>query len=152
MPARHPSLLALAALAAALVAAAGRAPAASVGSGTGPGSIVVSKSNYGPVLFAGRGYALYAFTRDRRGSSACYGACAKAWPPFLVTRRPAVGRGTKASLAGTVRRRGGKLQATYAGHPLYFYVHDPKGDVLCQDVAEFGGTWLVVRASGALVR
>ena len=37
---------------------------------------------------------------------------------------------------------------TYAGHPLYFYVHDPRNQILCHDVFEFGGNWRVVRASG----
>jgi hypothetical protein len=42
---------------------------------------------------------------------------------------------------------------TYAGKPLYYYVGD-KGpfQLLCQNVAEFGGRWLVVRPSGATVR
>jgi predicted lipoprotein with Yx(FWY)xxD motif len=42
---------------------------------------------------------------------------------------------------------------TYAGRPLYFYVGDTKpGQILCQNVAEFGGTWRVVRPSGKLAR
>ena len=151
MRARLALVLALAALA--TVVGAGRQAAASaVAANSVPASIVVSTSEYGPVLFDGRGYALYVFTRDPRKRATCYGACAKAWPPFLVTRRPTAGRGTKAALVGTVRRTGGKLQATYAGRPLYTYVHDPKRQVLCQNVAEFGGTWLVVRGSGAVVR
>jgi predicted lipoprotein with Yx(FWY)xxD motif len=57
------------------------------------------------------------------------------------------------SLLGTSRRRDGRLQVTYNGRPLYFYVGDKKpGQVLCQNVDEFGGTWLVVRPSGRLVR
>jgi predicted lipoprotein with Yx(FWY)xxD motif len=52
-------------------------------------------------------------------------------------------------LLGAARRRDGRLQVTYAGHPLYFYVGDRRaGDVLCQGVAEFGGTWYVVGADG----
>ena len=43
-------------------------------------------------------------------------------------------------------------RATYAGRPLYFYVGDRRpGQVLCQNVVEFGGRWLVLRASGQLV-
>jgi predicted lipoprotein with Yx(FWY)xxD motif len=57
------------------------------------------------------------------------------------------------SRLGTSRRRDGRLQVTYNGRPLYFYVGDKKpGQVLCQNVDEFGGTWLVVRPSGRLVR
>ena len=39
-------------------------------------------------------------------------------------------------------------QVTYAGHPLYFYAHEGKYEVLCHDVVEYGGTWLVVRPDG----
>jgi predicted lipoprotein with Yx(FWY)xxD motif len=57
------------------------------------------------------------------------------------------------SLLGTIRRRDGRLQATYAGWPLYYYVNDRKPlQVLCQNVREFGGLWLVVRPNGTLVR
>ena len=37
---------------------------------------------------------------------------------------------------------------TYAGHPLYFYAHEGTYEVLCHDVVEYGGTWLVVRTDG----
>ena len=128
------------------VPAASTAPAAQA-------SVAVGKSSYGPILFDGRGFALYAFTHDTRRTSTCYGACAKAWPPYIVTGRPAARRGVKASLLGTTRRSDGKLQATYAGRPLYYYVGDTApGVVRCQNIAEFGGTWLVVRGSGKLVR
>ncbi len=56
--------------------------------------------------------------------------------------------GAKQRLLGTTRRKNGKLQATYAGHPLYYYVHDSPGNILCHDVVEFGGRWLVVKPSG----
>jgi predicted lipoprotein with Yx(FWY)xxD motif len=119
----------------------------------GKASIAVGKSNFGPILFDGRGFALYAFTRDPGKRATCYSACAKAWPPFVVTAKPSAGKGTKASLIGLTRRTDGKLQATYAGRPLYYYVGDTKpGIVLCQNVKEFGGLWLVVRGGGALVR
>ena len=42
---------------------------------------------------------------------------------------------------------------TYNGWPLYYYVHETKpGQILCQNVEEFGGLWLVVKPSGKLVR
>ena len=63
------------------------------------------------------------------------------------------GAGAKRSLLGTLRRADGSRQATYAGRPLYYYVGDRKaGQILCQNVSEFGGLWLVVRASGVPVR
>jgi predicted lipoprotein with Yx(FWY)xxD motif len=116
-------------------------------------SLAVGKSDFGSILFDGRGYALYAFTRDLAKRSTCYGACAKAWPPYIVTSRPAAGGGTRTSLIGTTRRKDGTLQATYASRPLYYYVGDnAPGVVRCQNVLEFNGYWLVVRGSGKLVR
>lgn len=121
--------------------------------GTSGGKIDAHSSRYGRILFDGRGFVLYAFTHDRHARSSCSGACAKAWPPYLVARRPRPGRGAKASLVGVVRRANGALQATYAGRPLYYYVGDRKPDqILCQGVSEFGGFWRVVRASGIPVR
>jgi predicted lipoprotein with Yx(FWY)xxD motif len=124
------------------------------GSAGSQATLTVRKSNYGSILFDGRGRALYAFTRDRRGgTSRCYGACAKKWPVYFAGGRLLAGKGVKSSLIGTTKRRDGRKQITYNGRPLYYYVGDKSpGQVLCQNVAEFGGTWLVVRPNGALVR
>jgi predicted lipoprotein with Yx(FWY)xxD motif len=116
-------------------------------------TLTAHSSRSGKVLFDGRGFVLYAFTRDRR-ASACYGACAKAWPPYFASNgRLTVGAGLKRSLLGAVKRKNGKRQITYAGRPLYYYVGDTRPrQILCQDVFEYGGRWLIVRPSGKLVR
>jgi predicted lipoprotein with Yx(FWY)xxD motif len=117
------------------------------------GTVTVRDSRFGRILFDGRGFVLYAFTKDGRGVSDCYGACAEAWPPYLVQGEPAAGAGARAGLVGTTRRRDGTRQLTYAGRPVYYYVGDrAPGQILCQDVLEFGGRWLVVDAGGALVQ
>jgi predicted lipoprotein with Yx(FWY)xxD motif len=145
---RRAAVLALALLAAAAIVAAPPAGSAP----TAP-TIVVKSSRFGPIIFDGRGFVLYAFTRDPRGRSACSGACAAAWPPYIVRSRIRAGAGTRGALLGTTRRADGKLQVTYAGRPLYYYVGDRRpGQILCQNVSEFGGLWLVVRGSGRLVR
>lgn len=142
----------------ALIAIAGLAAAAAlVGTAAGASSarptVAVGSSSFGSILFDGRGFALYAFTRDTRKHSNCYGACAAAWPPYILRGSLKAGKSTKRSLLGTTRRSDGKLQVTYAGRPLYYYVGDRQaGQVLCQNVVEYGGTWLVVRGSGRLVR
>jgi len=110
--------------------------------------VMLRDSQLGPVLFDGRNRALYLFTRDERKRTRCYGACAEAWPPFLARGRPRAARGVDPALLGRIRRRGGARQVTYKGQPLYFYVHDPRGQVLCNDVVEFGGTWFAVNAEG----
>jgi predicted lipoprotein with Yx(FWY)xxD motif len=115
-------------------------------------SVQAKPSAYGQILFDGRGHVLYAFTHDTQNRSTCSGACAKAWPPFVVRSRPRAGTGVTARRIGTVRRRDGSFQATYAGRPLYYYVGDREpGKILCQNVFEYGGVWRVVRPSGALV-
>jgi predicted lipoprotein with Yx(FWY)xxD motif len=115
--------------------------------------VKLASSDYGRILFDGRGRALYAFTRDKGSTSRCYGACAAAWPPYYANGSAAVaGNGASPALIGATLRSDGRRQVTYAGHPLYRYVGDKKaGQVLCQGVDEFGGTWQVVSGHGAAV-
>src|SRR3954453_24194418 len=96
-------------------------------------------SRFGTILVDGRGHTLYAVTKDGRGPSQCYGNCPKAWPPFYASSKPTAIGGARASYLGTTRRRGGRRQATYRGRPLYFYIGEKQaGQILCQDVFEFG--------------
>ena len=116
-------------------------------------TLTVKTSSYGRILFDGRGFVLYGFTRDPRRKSVCAGACAKACPPDIVEARPHTGTGLGAARLGTIKRPDGSLQATYAGRPLYYYIGDKKpGQIRCQNVTEFGGVWRVVRPNGHLVR
>ena len=108
-------------------------------------------SEYGKVVADAKGEAFYLFDKEDGPKSECYGACAKAWPPVLTSGKPRAGKGVKASLLGTTKRKNGKLQVTYAGQPLYYYVDDSPGTILCQNVDEFGGLWLVVKPNGAPV-
>jgi predicted lipoprotein with Yx(FWY)xxD motif len=134
------------------LAIAGLSAVSSAAGAKGP-KLKLVESDYGTILANGRGRALYLFTADRGRTSDCYGDCATAWPPYIVKSKPAAGRGVKVGEIGTTRRSDGRLQATYAGHPLYFYEHDNEpGEVLCQAVSEFGGYWYVVRSSGKPVR
>jgi predicted lipoprotein with Yx(FWY)xxD motif len=115
-------------------------------------TLTAGPSSYGRVLFDGRGFVVYAFTRDPKGKSVCTRACAKTWPPYVVKTRLRAASGVKARLLGTTRRADGSLQVTYAGRALYYYVGDrKKGQILCHNVTEFGGIWRVVRPDGRLV-
>jgi predicted lipoprotein with Yx(FWY)xxD motif len=116
-------------------------------------TVKVMQTRYGRMLVDGKGRALYLFTKEGGPKARCYGGCAQAWPVFYAPGQVRAGRGAKGSLIGTTRRRDGRRQVTYAGHPLYYYVTDRKpGEVTCQNVVEFGGTWLVVAPSGAAIR
>jgi len=116
-------------------------------------TVKVSRSDdYGKVLMTKGGKALYLFTKDRKGPSECYGECATAWPPLLTKGKPVAGTGVTGRKLRTTKRSDGTRQVTYGGHPVYLYVHDRPGVILCQDVFEYGGIWLLVDAAGKAVR
>jgi predicted lipoprotein with Yx(FWY)xxD motif len=125
--------------------ASGDGTPASAGAGTG---IVVRSSQFGRMLFNSKRQAIYVFSADARRKSNCYGECARLWPPVYTAGRPRAGAGVKRSLLGTIRRRGGRLQVTYAGRPLYYDLHEGPGQVLCHNVDLNGGIWKVVAPSG----
>jgi predicted lipoprotein with Yx(FWY)xxD motif len=115
-------------------------------------SISLRTTKVGKVLVAANGRTLYLFTADKRKKSTCYGKCARYWPP-LIGAKPTVGMGLKASLVGTTKRKSGKLQVTYGGHPLYFFAQDKKaGDLNGQGFVHFGGAWWVVSAAGKAIK
>jgi predicted lipoprotein with Yx(FWY)xxD motif len=77
---------------------------------------------------------------------------ASSWPAYFAKGTLKAGAGVKQSLIGTVRRRDGRRQVTYNGWTLYYYAHEQAGEVMCQNVQTHGGTWLVVRPAGTLIR
>jgi len=126
--------------------------AAAAFSATSTSTISLRTTAVGKVLVAANGRTLYLFTADKGKKSTCYGQCAAYWPS-LTAGKPSVGAGLKASLLGTTKRKDGKLQVTYAGHPLYFFVQDKKvGQVNGQGFVHFGGSWWVVSAAGMSIK
>lgn len=110
--------------------------------------VKAAASDYGVILFDSTGQAIYLFDKEKSPASACYGACAVAWPPVLTTAPPKALGEVKQSLLGTTKRTDGTTQVTYGGHPLYFYAHEGKNEVKCHNIEGFGGLWLVVTAAG----
>jgi predicted lipoprotein with Yx(FWY)xxD motif len=110
--------------------------------------IVLGDSEFGEMLFDAKKQAIYIFENDSKGRTVCYGECAEAWPPVLTKAKPKAGDGVRASLLGTVTRRNGARQVTYAGKPLYFYSHEGPGEVRCHNVNLNGGFWWVVGPDG----
>jgi predicted lipoprotein with Yx(FWY)xxD motif len=103
----------------------------------------------GTFLVGPNGRSLYLFKADKTSKSTCYDACATAWPPLLTSGKPKAAGKTKSSLLGTTKRKDGKKQVTYKGHPLYYFITDTKaGDTKGQDVDGFGAEWYVVAPSG----
>jgi predicted lipoprotein with Yx(FWY)xxD motif len=111
-------------------------------------TITLRDSNFGPMLFDSNKQAIYVFERDGRNKTVCYGECAAAWPPVFSEGQPQAAEGVKASLLGTIERKDGRKQVTYAGKPLYFYAHEDPGVVLCHNVDLNGGLWWAVGADG----
>ncbi len=105
-------------------------------------------SAYGPMLFDRSGQAIYLFDKEPTAEPECYGACADAWPPVLTQGAPRASGAVRSELLGTTARKDGSRQVTYRGHPLYFYAHEDEFEVLCHNVSEFGGLWLVVTPAG----
>lgn len=137
---------------------AGKAGSGQSGGGNGGGAAVstgttisTGDSQFGEVLFDGDQGAIYYFDKEKTSESECYGDCAVAWPPVLTDGDPKADGGAQKQLLGTTERRDGSTQVTYDGRPLYYYVDDPPGVVLCHNVAEFGALWLAVQPDGAAV-
>jgi predicted lipoprotein with Yx(FWY)xxD motif len=95
------------------------------------------------VLARGDRQALYYWNRERDGRVRCVGACARAWPPYVVPAKRAVPRKIAGfrGVFGTVVRPDGKRQLTYNRRPLYIYAHEGRGVVLCDNV----DGWFAIR-------
>ncbi len=145
--------LKLISLAATLVVLSALAAAGTASAATGRVIKTGKVSPYGSILQDSRGRSIYLFTKERSSTSRCYGECAKEWPPVLTKGEPRARGGARQSKLGTTRRRSGKTQVTYNGHPLYYYVDETRANqVLCQGVFEFGGLWYVMNARGHAIK
>ena len=115
-----------------------------------PATVKTGGSSLGRIVVDGKSHTLYLFQKDRRGKSACSGACAQNWPPLLTNGAPKAGPGAKSSLLGTTKRSDGTTQVTYNKHPLYTFVADngKPGSTTGQGVEAFGAKWYVVAAKG----
>ena len=108
-----------------------------------------TNSTLGRILVDSHGRTLYLFARDKKGKSACSGACAAYWPPLIASGKPHAVNGAKASLLGTTRRADGRLQVTYRHHPLYKYAGDAgRGQTNGQGLDDFAGKWWVLSPAG----
>ena len=110
--------------------------------------ITTADSQFGEALFDSERRPIYYFDKEQTEVSECYGDCAAAWPPVLTEGEPQASGAADAKLLGTTERDDGSTQVTYAGSPLYYYVDDPPGQILCNNVEEFGGLWLAVQPNG----
>ena len=147
---KHWIKLLIALAAAGIVSATAAALALAGGNAATRGATVkIASSKLGRILVDSKGITLYDFVKDKGTTSVCYGACAALWPPLLTTGKPVAGPGVRASLLGTTRRKDGKLEVTYGGHPLYYFVTDRKpGQTTGQGLNQFGAPWWVISPAG----
>jgi predicted lipoprotein with Yx(FWY)xxD motif len=114
--------------------------------------VAVRTTGLGATLVDGAGRTLYLFEKDQGTRSACNGACARAWPPFTTSSRPAAGAGADAAMIATSKRSDGATQVTYGGHPLYFYAADRQpGDTRGQALEQFGAEWYALGSRGTKI-
>jgi predicted lipoprotein with Yx(FWY)xxD motif len=133
-------------------AAAGSATNAAAGNhgvaATASGPLMqVRHTRAGTVLANSRGFTLYYYTVDKRGSgkSSCYGGCATIWPPVLGPVRIPAGVKLPGAV-GYITRKGGARQLTIDGWPIYTYAGDMSpGQSNGQGV---GGVWFVIKVKG----
>jgi predicted lipoprotein with Yx(FWY)xxD motif len=113
-------------------------------------AVATKKSKIGTILAAGpKHLTVYLFEADKGASSACSGACAKAWPPVTTSGEPTVSGSAVSADLGTTMRADGTKQVTYKGHPLYFFEKDgDSGDAYGQGSKAFGAGWYVLKPSG----
>src|SRR5882672_972621 len=120
---------------------------------TGTKIAVASNAKLGSILVDDKGITVYLFVADTGKESTCYTNCAAIWPPVLTDGAPQAGTGADASLLGTTTRTDGKVEVTYAGHPLYYFVQDKAaGDAKGQGINGFGALWWVMSPSGAAIQ
>ena len=121
-------------------------------SATGSKVAATNNAKLGQILVDDKGMTLYLFVADTGTASTCYTSCANVWPPLLTDGTPQAGTGVDASLLGTTTRTDGKVEVTYAGHPLYYFVKDKApGDITGQGINGFGGLWWVVSPAAAAI-
>lgn len=96
-------------------------PAGKDTTGNGTITMMATSSKFGQIVTASNGMSLYVFDKDTAGKSNCTGVCATEWPAYTQT-------GTAPSSLpahlGTITRDDGKVQYTWDGKPVYFYVGD----------------------------
>ncbi len=115
-------------------------------------TVSLGRTKLGMILLNSRSHTLYMFAKDRNGTSACSGSCARFWPPLLSSGRPTAGAGLKPSLLGRTRRSDGRMQVTYNRHPLYTYALDKQArQTRGEGNLAFGARWWAVSARGTKV-
>ena len=96
-----------------------------------------------------KGFTLYAFTKDKDGTSTCTGGCAQAWPPVTVASED-LPAGLDAKVFSVVEGPDETYQLKAGQWPLYTFAGDKAaGDTNGEGS---GGSWFVVAPDGSLIK
>lgn len=116
----------------------------------GDGIVSAAKvGDLGTILVDSQGRTLYDFHKDKGGESACYDACAAAWPPLLTEGDPQAQGPAERNMLGTTKRKDGTVQVTYNGWPLYAYAGDQApGEANGNNIDQFGAEWYTLQPNG----
>jgi predicted lipoprotein with Yx(FWY)xxD motif len=112
--------------------------------GAATSSMVSTAQNakYGTILVSGR--TVYTLKASK---TACGAGCLKIWPELMLPKgvtRATAGPGVNAAKLGTIKRKGGALQVTYGGRPLYFFALDKGPGQVNGNLTDKWGAWAVV--------
>jgi len=132
----------------ATMGAALAAPASAGGSSSAHTMLIktVKVPKIGTVLATSSGLTLYRFTADQAGKATCTGACAKEWPPLLLSKGDRLEGPHGLRGLSTIRVSHGRRQVSFDNVALYRFSGDQrKGEAKGQGV---GGVWFAVLQSG----
>ncbi|MDQ2894270.1 MAG: hypothetical protein M3Y09_01270 [Actinomycetota bacterium] len=118
-------------------------------------NVKLASTSIGKILVNGKGFTVYAFSKDRRNTDVCKtkSGCTMTWPPLTTSAGVTVGSGLNARLLGTIKLSTGVKQVTYSGHPLYRYSFDSsRAATDYVGARQFGGQWDALNAAGRPVK
>jgi len=111
--------------------------------------VLAGETDLGSVLVGPDGRTLYGFTNDVDALSTCYGTCADAWPPVIVSDDWTAGPGLDFGIFATTVREDGQSQLVAGRWPLYYFAGDAApGDINGQNS---GQVWFAVDLNGGLI-
>jgi predicted lipoprotein with Yx(FWY)xxD motif len=113
--------------------------------------LTTASSRVGTILVDSKGDAVYMFTADTHGTSACTGTCLKYWPIVPAPAMLPSPMGSVSAKLGVLVRPDGSKQLTVDGRPVYTYAGDTSpGMVNGQGADLSGGVWWVLAPDGTL--
>jgi len=110
------------------------------------------KTSTQSIVVNSRGRAVYYLTGDSKSHPKCTKAnrCFGFWPPVTVASASKLTKGPSVKGSVSLWHHNGLWQVVLAGHPLYTYTLDTKGQMATgQGARGFGGTWYVVKMGGS---